>query len=160
MRARLCTILIAAGFAVAGAPAAAAGLLSYGLATSDATVREDGRTFRFYVHPHENLLLIQPSMGQAITKHPDKWPQEVWRHAAETLVSPAGCAIVDVHDKSKIGATWEASYACPSGVDLRALMMAQRPTITRGEPLRPPTTASANASAAAIPAAAAAAPAS
>jgi hypothetical protein len=134
----------AAAAAISAGDAGATSLFSYGLATSDASVNEDGRTFRFYVHPHENLLLIQPSAGSAWTKHPQKWPQEAWKHAAATLVAPAGCAVTEIHVKSRIGATWEAGFACPAGVDLRALMMAQRAAITHGEPLRlEPATASA-----------------
>ncbi|HEY5070525.1 MAG TPA: hypothetical protein VII63_00695 [Caulobacteraceae bacterium] len=130
---RIGLVLLVAALAVAF-DTSAASLLSYGWKLSDATVVLGPITFRIYVHPTENTLLIQPAMknvGQAASH----LPLAKWRQVAEAFVSPIGCGISDVRSVTKMGATWEAAYLCPPGVDLRALVKAQRVELQRGAAL-------------------------
>jgi hypothetical protein len=114
--------------------ASAASLLSYGWGLSDATVTVGSHTFRIYVHPRDDTLLIQAAMKD-MGANPSKWLLREWRTAAETLVTPVGCGISEVRAMARMGASWEATYVCPPGVDLRALIKAQRHDLQQGAQL-------------------------
>lgn len=127
----------AIGLILAAASAQAASLLSYPMNWGQATVHDEGRTFKLWVHPKENRILLEASLGEAMLNNPSKWPIEYWRHAAETFVTPAGCGIEDVAAHWRAGGAWEATYVCPPGVDLRALVNAQSAALKKGLPLQP-----------------------
>lgn len=125
--------------ALLGGSAQAAGMMSYGMATADAELVYEGRAFSIYVHPKQDLLMLQPKLSETFKPPiPPEWPIGFWRGAAEQFVKPAGCGIPEVHVLSKNGATWEASYLCPAGLDLRALILAQRSALKRGSELKAP----------------------
>ena len=108
--------------------------------SADAKVLDDqGRTYTIYVHRKHDVLLIQPRMSEIIggAGAVSHWPINSWRHAAETFVAPLGCGIPDVYAVTKAGATWEATFVCPTGVDLRATVIAQRAALQQGQPLHP-----------------------
>lgn len=144
---RTATAVLVAGL-LASTPAAAANLLSYTIAA--AKLRIEGRTFRVTVHPKQNLILLQASIGESFSGgRADLWPVGTWRAAAEAMVTPIGCGISEVKVLSKIGGSWEAAYVCPEGVDLRLIYLAQRKQLDKGEPLRLPEAAGAPPSSAA-----------
>ena len=123
----------------AAVPAQAASLFSYPMNFGQATIHDGGRTFKLWVHPKENRILLEAAIGQSFFGKPGKWPLEYWRQAAESFVAPVGCGIQDVDVNWRAGASWEASYVCPPGVDLRALVNAQTDQLKKGQPLQPPT---------------------
>lgn len=86
-----------------------------------------------YVHPREDMLMIQPAMGQI--GDATSWPDNVFRAAATYLIRPVGCT---VGEPVRIGGgTYEAPFTCPAGVDLRALLRSQRDAVIAGAPLHP-----------------------
>lgn len=119
-------------FSAFTSPVFGASLLSYGMATADAKVISEGKIFSVYIHPHENLLLLQPKLFQANTAI---WNIADYRAAAELLVAPVGCGIQSVHAITIMGETWEAEYVCPTEINLRELIKTQRPSLKRGLPL-------------------------
>jgi len=125
---------IAALFVALAIPATshAGSLLSYGWRTAGAEETVDGKHFSIYIHPKDNTILLQPKMGALFHDIPAQWPLVVWRQAAEAFVSPIGCGISDVKAMTRTGATWEATYVCPDGVDLRALAESQRSDLKKG----------------------------
>jgi hypothetical protein len=130
--------LIAVALLVSAPAAEAQSILSYKW-TSDALVLDHGRAFTIYIHPKADTLLIQPRLSQVYggRAKPQDWPLDYWRQAAEAFVEPIGCGISDVSVKSRIGATWQAVFVCPPGVDLRRLAADQHATLIKGEPLHP-----------------------
>jgi hypothetical protein len=133
-------LAVAADPAPASSPAVtSAPLLSYGGETADAVVTVSPYRFSIYVHPEHDLLLIQPKLFGNPPRS-DQWPIGLWRQAAEQFVAPLGCGIPTVQVKTRMGSTWEASFLCPEGVDLRGLVMAQRDALKKGTPLQRPQT--------------------
>jgi hypothetical protein len=125
-------------FVIAGGDCRA-NLLAYNWAGSDAMIIDTGRSFQIYVHPRQDKLLVQPSMSQALHDVPGRWPLAYFRHAAEAFVAPLGCGISEMDVVGpKAGASWEASYVCPEGVDLRALIREQRRGLKTGAPIHGP----------------------
>jgi hypothetical protein len=120
--------------ALAAGPAAANSMWDYGMKFSDATVIIGSDPIRIYVHKSRNTFMMQPAMS-TIMGGGGHFPESTWRLAAEKFVYNIGCGISDVVAFSKAGATWEATYVCPDGVDLRALVAAQRDALKHGEPL-------------------------
>lgn len=124
----------AAAAALISSSAQAASLFTYPLGR--VPVESDGRRFMIVVHGKEDAFLIQATQGAAWGgKRPQDWPPEVWRKAAEAFASPVGCGIPEVRAITRQGATWEATYVCPEGVDLRALFTAQKDDLRKGLPL-------------------------
>lgn len=120
-------------------PAAfAAGFLTYPW-TASATFDDGGRRFVAYINGKTDTILLQGSWKEIVheARSMRDWPIQYWRQAAETLVGPAGCGISDVHALMKNGATWEATFVCPAGVDLRKLAKEQHEALMKGEPLHP-----------------------
>jgi hypothetical protein len=134
---RLCLALV---ILLSGASVAAAqSLWSYNW-TASATFDDQGRRFVAYINPKLDTILLQPSMRELFggAKVVDAWPIVYWRHAAESFVGPVGCGISDVkHHGAPHSESWEATFVCPAGVDLRGLAAAQRAGLMRGEPLHP-----------------------
>ena len=113
----------------------AGSLLSYGFSKSVAHETVEGKHFTLYVHPKDKTILVQPKLVENLHDVPSQWPLVVWRQAAEAFVSPIGCGISDVKVLTRMGASWEATYICPDGVDLRSVAEAQRADLKRGTPL-------------------------
>lgn len=131
-------IVFAVALVCVASPTLGASLFSYPMNFGQATIHDQGRTFTLWVHPKENRILLEVPPGEAVFKKPTKWPIEYWRHAAEIFVAPVGCGIQDVDVNWREGAAWEATFVCPPGVDLRALVKAQSPALKKGVPLQPP----------------------
>lgn len=118
--------------------------LSYGTDWADAIFGVDGTRFEMYAHERDPTLLLQVSIGRAAAQGllegvslglANKGPAFAeWKSAAEWILTPVGCSIVDLYplDQSH---TWEVRYACPPGVDLRAMIGAQREQLRNGVPL-------------------------
>lgn len=86
----------------------------------------------FQKHKNDNMLLAQAGIGSMGTQN---WNISDWRRAFEAFVEPVGCGVPELTAISKLGSTWEATVLCPEGVDLSALMAAQKSEIRRGAPL-------------------------
>lgn len=124
-------IVVAAMAALALSGCGAGRLLSYGGELSDAVVRMGPAAFSVYVHPKDDTLLIQRRMMQ--TSNTDG--PELIRIAASQFLAPVECTASNV---ALIGpGSWEASFACPLGVDLRSLVRDQRTALQAGAPLHP-----------------------
>lgn len=125
-------------------------LTSYGDGdlSAGAQVVVQGHRMNVSVHPRDDTLLAQKTVkdsaasgflqgltfGIADGFKPD--PREV-DIALARFVSPTGCEVAPVVEVGSGSINFEASYSCPPGVDLRALMRAQQPALMRGEALRP-----------------------
>lgn len=132
-------VALALILALGPASASAGSLFDYMKLTYDAKLTVDGRVFSVMLHKSQDRFLLQPSMHEAFTGMgaPAHWPLPVWRKAAETFVEPVGCGISDMDAISRHGGSWEATYVCPPGVDLRALVAAERKDLRQGLPLHP-----------------------
>lgn len=93
----------------------------------------NGNKFIVGVHKKYDTLLMQQSLGSRVVDV----PLQTWRRIAETFVGPAGCGISKVEAITVAGATWEATYVCPAGVDLHQLVKEQRKALKEGTPLSP-----------------------
>lgn len=135
MRRGLLGLALAAGLAVS-APALANSIFDYGggFAFSDASVMLGDRTIRVYVHKSRNTLLLQPAVKE-LGRDPSNWPDADWQAAAAAFVRPLGCVIPQTLPLAR--ATWEATYLCPAGIDLPALVKRQGQAVKDGAPLRP-----------------------
>lgn len=116
---------------------------------SDAEVRLNGKIMTITLHPKEPFLLAQVTMGSAafsgllsgttmgLAKGHRLDPRDVDR-ALQAFVQPLGCQMAPSRMIGGEHVSFEASYTCPEGVDLRAIMLSQRPALKRGEALRRP----------------------
>lgn len=119
--------------------------LSYGTGLADAHPMVDGRAYRIYIHPTDPTILMQRPLGTAVGQGfvqgatlgiaAPGTAYDPWKQAADAFLAPVGCTASDVYSLGQ--GTWEARYSCPAGVDLRALVMAQRQALRSGAPLRP-----------------------
>ena len=139
-------VILIAAMAALGACASMDREESYGAKLADAKVQVDGRNFSIWVHPTDQALLIQrgfgAAMGQAVAQgltmnamNPQE-PKPVWRRAAEQITGPLGCTLTDVYSLDN-RMTWEATFTCPAGTDLRASVMAQRSELRAGKAIQP-----------------------
>lgn len=129
---RLALLMAATAMVATPAPALADGVTAFTVGRFP--VISDGRTFVVAISNKSQTILIQgkPRSGDLA---PSDWPIEWWRTAVEKFVAPSGCGISTVSVKWKLGGTWEATYVCPAGVDLRALAEAQKKALKTGAPL-------------------------
>lgn len=122
-------VALAAAAALTVAGCGTGRLLSYGTQMSDAVVRMGPAAFSVYVHPKDDTLLIQRRVMQT-TNHDSA---ELIRIAGTQFVQPVGCSITEV--RSIAAGSWEAGFACPPDVDLRALASEQRAQLQAGASL-------------------------
>jgi hypothetical protein len=121
-------------------------LASYGSRMADAKVSVDGKAFSIWVHPADNDLLVQRALGAAMGQGFVSGlslnsvnlmdPKPYWKRAAELITAPLGCTVTDIYTLDN-RTSWEAPYACPPGVDLRAKVAEQRAALRAGAPIRP-----------------------
>ena len=118
-----------------------------GQMTFDGRLNVDGRVMSLSIHPKDDTLLAQRSMGDSFASgaiegltlglatgwKPD--PRKV-DAALALFLQPVGCTASPSYEVGRTDSNYEAAYSCPAGVDLRALMAAQRDALRRGEPLR------------------------
>ena len=119
--------IVAACVALAGC-AGMGRMLEYGSELADARHNFGGRTFSIYVHPTEDVLLVQ---GSVTDSHATVSATAI-RLVAEDFVKPVRC---------KIGtptliapASYELPYSC-SSADLRRIMISQRASLQQGTTL-------------------------
>ena len=115
---------------------------------TDARITVDNHAMSVSIHPQDNTLLAQRGIGDSaaggfvqgltfgIVKGWKPDPRLVDQALAE-FVRPVGCRVDPVKEIGSDNTSFEAVYHCPAGTDLRALMVAQREALRRGEPLRP-----------------------
>jgi hypothetical protein len=128
-------------------------MASYGNRLADAKVLVDGRGFSIWVHPAENDLLIQRELGAAMGQGFVEGltfnsvnlmeAKPIWLAAAQQITGPLGCTVTDAYTLDN-RTTWEAPYTCPPGVDLRAIVMSERPQLRTGAPVHLPDVATHN----------------
>ncbi|HEX7760305.1 MAG TPA: hypothetical protein VF459_12435 [Caulobacteraceae bacterium] len=126
--------LTATAAVLAGAPALANSLFDYG-GFSNASVVMGDNTFRIYVHKSRNTFVLEAAMKD-FAKRPNTWPQSDWQAAANSFVRPLGCVVPQTVSIGP-GVAWEATYLCPLGVDLPALVKQQGEAVKGGAALRP-----------------------
>lgn len=117
--------------------------MTYGNRMADAKYVADGKAFSVWVHPRDNSILIEGSWGSAAgigalqgltfnTVHTSNF--DLWRAGMEAFLAPVGCTGANLRPLDQ-DIAWEADYSCPDGVDLRALVAAQRSALRDGQPL-------------------------
>lgn len=126
---------LAAAIVFVALPAQAGNLLSYGWGMADASVPMGDGHFNIWVHHKDNTFLIEPGLSTVMVGG-GHFPDLTWRQVAEAFVSSVGCGISDVRPISRAGAAWEATFVCPPGVDLHALVKAQRAALKAGQRLK------------------------
>jgi hypothetical protein len=130
-------VALIAEFGLAGQAPAPSSIFDFGLGFSEATVVVGDNTFRIYTNKRgKSTIALEPAMKD-MGKNPATWPLPVWRAAAEKFVAPVGCGISDVVAIARNGGAWEATYVCPAGVDLKALIRAQTRDLQQGVPIHP-----------------------
>lgn len=121
--------VLAALMAMALGGCGAGRMLSYGSELSDAVVRMGPAAFSVYVHPKDDTLLIQRRVAQTGSND----GPELIRIVASQFLASVECSASNV---AFIGpGSWEASFACPPGVDLRTLVRDQRTALQAGASL-------------------------
>jgi len=91
---------------------------------ADISAQSNTHALRIYIHGGRNTFLLQPSPAD-MNRAALYWPDADWRSAANDLVRPLGCAVVRMTRLSRAGPAWEATYYCPLGTDLPALVRQQ-----------------------------------
>lgn len=138
---------IAAALAALAGCAAVGRLASYGGSGSDASFAFDGMGYAAVLHPSEDVLLIRPGLAEGVAAGAVRGATlgavgrmggaDRWRAAGDHFLAPAGCGVDQLQPLDQGAGYWEATWRCPPGVDLRALVTIQRDGLRRGEPLRP-----------------------
>ncbi|SFS42727.1 hypothetical protein [Brevundimonas viscosa] len=125
-------LAVAAVCAALGGCAGTGRLFSYGVTQlADARVRLGEAEFQIYVHPSDPTLLIQRSLNQTgggMGTIPE------FEAAAGSFLAPVGCS--PLATQLIAAGSYETTYRCPPGVDLIALVAAQRTDLREGAPLR------------------------
>lgn len=144
------TIVAGLGLALVGCASVqrAASYSSDGQMTFDGRLSVDGRTMSMSIHPRDDTLLVQRSLGDSTAAgavsgltfglmggwKPDPRKIDV---ALAGFLQPVNCSASPVQEIGNDDSSFEAVFRCPAGVDLHALMAQQRASLRRGEPLRP-----------------------
>lgn len=120
--------------------------LSFGNRFADARYTVAGKTFSVWVHPSEDVIMLQSTWGDAAASGfvegatlglAETDPAyHTWMAGARYLAQPAGCEVRDLRPVDQ-DIHWEFDYSCPEGVDLRALIMAQRDQLRHGAQITP-----------------------
>lgn len=132
------------GMVLLGGCANFARTLSYGTDWADAIYSVQGQRFEMYAHETDPTLLLTVSIGNAAAQGAIQGvtlgiaetspAYQRWKAAAQWVVAPVGCTVEDLRPLD-METTWEFAYRCPPGVDLRALIAAQREQLRNGVPL-------------------------
>ncbi len=116
--------------------------------TGDAIVQMNGHPLVIFIHPKEDGLMAEVTLGSAaasgfvdgltmgLAKGHRLDPRDVDR-ALNAFVQPVGCTVDQVREIGNEQVGFEGAFHCPAGVDLRALINAQRGDLRRGVPLHP-----------------------
>jgi len=106
-------------------------LLSYGGELADAKVRLGDAEFQVYVHPKDETLLVQRSLGQ-ISGGQDLSFE--FQAAAARFLASVECRAGNATSIS--AGSFEVPYECDAGVELPQLVAQQRAALRAGQPLR------------------------
>lgn len=137
-------LALALVLALGGCAAGFSRALSYGNRFADARFDLAGQEYTAWVHPTDSTIMLQNGYGAAVGAGvadglgvgvDAKFDQ--WRAAAERLVAPTGCSVENLRPLDQ-AIMWEFDYRCPDGVDLRAMIMAQRDELRDGALIRSP----------------------
>lgn len=123
-------------------------MMSYGGkgmdSVADAKFQSGGREYALWVHRQEDMIMLQRGVMTAAGKSfvqgltwglvEARDPYIAWKQAATEFLAPVGCTATEVRPIDQDTA-WEAAYVCPEGVDLRALVAAQKAQLRKGQPL-------------------------
>lgn len=140
-------ILVTLSLAGCASVQRAASYASDGQMSFDGKIAVEGRTMSMSIHPTDDTLFVQRSIGDSAAAgamqgltfgiargwKPD--PRKI-DEALRLFLQPVGCTASASYEVGSTDTNYEARYACPAGVDLRAIMAAQRDALRRGEPLR------------------------
>lgn len=138
-------VILALGLTACASTARLSGYRGSGI-VSDATVIVQGKPMTITVHPREDYLLGQVTIGSAaasgfvegltfgLAKGHRLDPRDV-DAALAAFVAPAGCTMDPVRQVGNEQVSFEGRYRCPEGVDLRALILEQRAALRDGHPL-------------------------
>lgn len=115
--------------------------MTYGNRFADARYTAAGKSFSVWVHPAENVVMLQSTWGDAAGVGvvegltfgiADTSPAyQTWMAGAHHLIDPVGCEVRNLRPLDQ-DIMWEFDYVCPEGVDLRALIMTQRTQLRDG----------------------------
>ena len=118
--------------------------LSYGNGWADAIYTTQGKRYEVWMHPKDNTILLNGSIGDAMAKGViggltlgiagRDADASVWMTGARAFLDPAGCRVKDLYPV-QLPDSWEVVYECPNGVDLRQLVREQRAALRDGKPL-------------------------
>ena len=114
---------------------------------ADAQIGVAGRRMNLWMHPSDPTILAGMTVADAAGGgfirgatfglaggfKPD--PRAVDAALAAWL-RPTGCTAAPVQELGNDSINFEARYSCPAGVDLNALVEAQKAGLMRGEPIR------------------------
>jgi hypothetical protein len=119
-------------------------ILSYGNGWADGMYNAQGKRFEVWMHPKDNTILLNGSIGNAFGKGlasgatfglAGRDPNySTWMAGAKALLDPVGCKVLDLRPL-QVQTSWEFDFDCPPGVDLRRLMREQREALRDGKPL-------------------------
>lgn len=135
-------VAIAACVALAGCGTTSR-LLSYGNNNAQAQIEVGGRRMNVWSHPSEPSLLIVQTVGDAAAagavrgatfglsegRQPDVRDVDA---AVARFLAPVGCRAQPATQLGSHAIQFEATFTCPQGVNLRALMFAQKERLMRG----------------------------
>ena len=137
-------LIAAVGVALVLGACANLGRISQYHGLGDANLRVDGQGYKMWLHPSDNTLLLQKGVGKMLTGGAAQGAtfgtggpsvaETPWFNAANALLRPLGCEAGQMTDLGQ-HLTWEATYTCPPGVDIRAEVNAHRETLRKGVPL-------------------------
>lgn len=113
---------------LAGCTTGMARTSGYGWHTADARVHYGGRVFSVYVHPRDDTLMVQPSLADTMSR--DALSTRIAELVLEEFLQGTSCKVSE--PKQITSGTFEASYVCAAGFDLRRAMAAERPELTQG----------------------------
>jgi hypothetical protein len=119
-------------------------IMTYGTGWADAMYNVHGKRFEVWIHPTDNSILLNSTIGNAFAKGMVKGASlgiaetapsySVWMAGAKALLDPVGCTVKDLRPL-KQEVSWEFDFVCPPGVDLRRMMREQRTELRDGKPL-------------------------
>lgn len=108
---------------------------------ADAKFEDGGRSFAVWVHPKEDVVMFQRSTASAMGKGLARGltyglveardPYDMWKSASSRFIGAFGCSVTELRPQGE-GDAYEASYACPAGTDLRAIVYANRESLRGG----------------------------
>lgn len=134
---------------VLGGCASVQRLSSYGMSGAQAQVAVGSKRMNVWLHPNEPALMLAATVadgmadgavrGATLGLAGSGLPRPLAIDAAVSAwLQPTGCRATPVQEIGDQRTNFEATYSCPEGVDLRAIVNSQKASLMRGEPIRTP----------------------